>query len=118
MCKDFLEYYFQKPFMKKRPSFLINPITNMTLELDCYNEELKLAVEYNGKQHYQYNKMMHQDNKLNFQNQQYRDYIKKDLCKRYGIHLIIVPYSIQTNDIPNFLYQQLKDLGYKSTKND
>lgn len=111
-CKEFLEYYFQKQFEKVRPDFLINPVTHQPLELDCYNEELRLAVEYNGKQHYVYNKMMHQNSKDSFRNQQYRDHIKKDLCEKHGIRLIIVPYSVQEDKIPEFLYDSLKKYGY------
>jgi len=111
-CKEFLEYLFQKKFEKVRPDFLINPVTHQPLELDCYNDELKLAVEYNGKQHYVYNKMMHQNSKDTFRNQQYRDHIKKDLCEKNGIRLIIVPYSISEEKIPDFLYENLKKAGY------
>jgi hypothetical protein len=116
-CKEFLEFIFQKPFIKIRPPFLINPITNAPLELDCYNEELKLAIEYNGKQHYEYNKMMHQNSKSNFQNQQYRDYIKQELCKKHGIELVIVPYSIHENKIPDYLYTELKKRNYSFSVN-
>lgn len=111
-CKEFLEYIFNKKFDKIRPYFLTNPITNQPLELDCFNEELKLAIEYNGKQHYEYNKMMHQNSKHAFQNQQYRDHIKKELCEKHGIRLITVPYTIQEQDIPSFLYNELKKYGY------
>lgn len=111
-CKRFVEYYFQKPFDKIRPDFLTNPITNCTLELDVYNDELKLAIEYNGSQHYHYNKMMHQNSRDRFQNQQYRDYIKKNLCKDNGIELIIVPYTVKVEDIPKFLYNELEKRGF------
>lgn len=111
-CRDFLEYVFKKKFEKVRPSFLLNPITNQPLELDCYNEELKLAVEYNGKQHYEYNKMMHQHSKHSFQNQQYRDLIKSNLCKENNITLIIVPYNVPVPKIPEYLYHQLKNHGF------
>ena len=51
-CKETLEKIYGKEFLCVRPDFLRNPETNRKLELDCYNEELKLAVEYNGIQHY------------------------------------------------------------------
>jgi hypothetical protein len=111
-CKEFLEYLFKKPFVNVRPDYMINPITNQALELDCFNEELKLAIEYQGQQHYHYNKMMHQNSKHCFQNQQYRDHIKRDLCKQFGINLIEVPYNIPEEKIPNFLYQELRKHGY------
>jgi hypothetical protein len=111
-CKEFLEYLFNKPFVNVRPDYMINPITNQALELDCFNEELKLAIEYQGQQHYHYNKMMHQNSKHCFQNQQYRDHIKRDLCKQFGINLIEVPYNIPEEKIPDFLYQELRKHGY------
>jgi len=111
-CKEFLEFLFKKPFEKARPPFLINPVTNQPLELDCYSDELKLAVEYNGKQHYEYNKMMHQNSRHSFQNQQYRDHMKKEMCDRNGVRLIIVPYSVAQDKIPEYLYVELKKLGY------
>tara|TARA_R100000808_G_C2136523_1_gene144814 strand:- start:327 stop:1766 length:1440 start_codon:yes stop_codon:yes gene_type:complete len=39
-------------FPKERPSWLRNPQTNRKLELDCYNEELGVAFEFHGTQHY------------------------------------------------------------------
>ena len=111
-CKEFLEYLFKKKFENTRPDFMINPITNQPLELDCYNEELRLAIEYNGRQHYEYNRMMHQNSKYQFHNMQYRDHIKKELCEKNGIRLIIVPYSVKEDDIPDFLYSELKKLGF------
>lgn len=111
-CREFLEYLFGKPFVNCRPEFMINPVTNQPLELDCYNEELKLAIEYQGQQHYTFNKMMHQNSKHCFQNQQYRDHIKRDLCKQNGIQLVEVPYNIPEDKIPDFLYLELKKLGY------
>lgn len=92
---------------------LTNPITNSPLELDIYNKELNLAIEYNGSQHYVFNKMMHNNSKDRFQNQQYRDYIKKNLCKENGIDLIIVPYTIKHDQIANFLLRELSARGYR-----
>ena len=45
-CKRVLEKIFNKSFNKTRPSFLNNKITggNYNLEIDCYNDELKLGV--------------------------------------------------------------------------
>jgi hypothetical protein len=113
-CKRFLEFYFQKPFQKIRPEFLTNPITNSPLELDMYNEELRLAVEYNGAQHYNFNRMMHNNSRDKFQNQQYRDYIKKNICKDLGIDLIIVPYTVPNDKIGEFLMTELHKRGYRA----
>lgn len=112
MCKTFIEFYFQKPFHKIRPEFLRNPVTGENLELDLYNSELRLAIEYNGSQHYQYNSFMHKNSRDKFQNQQYRDLIKKDLCGKANITLIIVPYTVPHDKIGSFLFDELKKLGF------
>jgi hypothetical protein len=101
-CKRFLETIFQAPFSKARPDFLKNPVTGNNLELDCFNEALRLAVEYNGQQHY------------SSTNQKYRDELKRRMCRENGINLIEVPYTIKLNDIGPFLQLKLKQLGYLS----
>jgi len=93
-CRVHMERRFGVPFAKARPSFMRNPVTGENLELDVYNEELRLAVEYNGRQHYQFNSHFHNGSNDRFQNQQYRDLIKKQLCEQNGVRLIIVPYSV------------------------
>jgi len=110
VCKEFVEEYFGKPFEKVRPNFLQNPVTKENLELDCYNEELKLAIEYNGRQHYEYTPFMH-STKETFYAQQYRDLIKQELCKKNGIDLITVPYKIPENAIPDYIKSEISKLG-------
>ncbi len=107
-CRKIMQELTGKPFQKHRPAFLKNPITGQCLELDLYNEELKLAVEYNGKQHYEYNEYMHQGSRDKFRNQQYRDYIKVQLCRENGIYLITVPYHIKRNEIKNYLMKEVR----------
>lgn len=111
-CKEFIEFFFQQPFEKCRPQFLQNPVTKENLELDLYNTDLKLAIEYNGSQHYHYNSFMHGNSKDRFYNQQYRDLIKHDLCKKNGIQLIVVPYTVPESGIAGFIFEELKKLGY------
>jgi hypothetical protein len=97
-----LERIFQKPFYHGRPNFLKNPINNYNLELDCYNSEIGLAVEYNGEQHYKYIPFFHQ-NKEAFTNQLYRDELKRRLCKEAGVVLIEVPYTVSVKNIESYL---------------
>lgn len=113
MCKSFVEFYFQRPFSKARPDFLKNPVTGENLELDMYNPDLQLAIEYNGAQHYHFNSFMHKNSRDKFQNQQYRDILKKDMCDKAGITLVIVPYTIPHDQIGSFLYGELKKLGFR-----
>jgi hypothetical protein len=88
LCRTFLEKFFKKPFPKSRPKWLRN---NGQMELDCFCEELGIAVEYNGKQHYEYYERFHKTIK-DFEDQQRRDALKAKLCNEHGVELIIVPY--------------------------
>lgn len=110
-CKEFVQFYFQKPFEKERPEFLRNPVTGENLELDLFNQELMLAVEYNGAQHYKYNAFMHKNSRERFYNQQYRDILKKDMCDKMGVRLVVVPYNVPEDQIAGFLFQEFKKLG-------
>lgn len=110
-CRSFLENYFGKRFPSCRPNFLNNPVTGSkhNLELDCYNPELALAVEYNGRQHYEYTPFFHK-NKEAFYNQKYRDDMKQRMCQQAGITLIEVPYNV--GQIEQYLLQELRKRGY------
>jgi hypothetical protein len=61
------------------------------LELDLYNEELNLAIEYNGRQHY---------DQEEFEKQKARDIIKEGYCDIFEIKLIIVPSLKIFEEIP------------------
>lgn len=111
LCRHVAEKIFQKPFTKIRPDFLKNNVTKHNLELDIFNEELKVAIEYNGQQHYKYIPFFHK-NYEHFQNQLYRDEIKRMLCKNNGIHLIEVSYEIDPANIEAFLRLEFRKLGH------
>lgn len=108
VCKKFMEEYYGKKFHNVRLKCLINPKTKRKLELDVYNEELRIAVEYNGRQHYEYTPFFHKSQR-DFHNQVYRDRIKKRLCKENNIHLIIVKYDIPLENIPNYIKKKLPE---------
>ena len=110
-CRKFLETVFQVPFSKARPDFLRNPVTGNNLEIDCFNPTLRLGVEYNGKQHYSYTSFFHRNKDASF-NQQYRDELKRRMCRENNITLIEVPYTLKLGDIGPFLSFKLKQLGY------
>jgi hypothetical protein len=105
-CRRIAELVTGKPFPKARPSFMQNVVSGQNLELDCYNDELKIAIEYNGEQHYKYVPHFH-SSKDAFYNMKYRDEMKTRLCEQNGIKLVIVPYTVKLNDIENFLREAL-----------
>jgi len=111
-CRRVLEAMFMRPFPNQRPAFLVNTITGKPLELDCYNADLGLAVEYNGRQHYNYTPGMHKTHDA-FRAQQYRDDMKRRMCEENGIILIEVPYSIGVDSIQNYLTDKLRENGFK-----
>jgi hypothetical protein len=113
-CRRVLQKIFKKPFNKDRPDFLRNPVTggNFNLELDCFSKEMKLAVEFQGQQHYKYIPFFHR-NKEHFLNQKYRDDLKRRLCRDNGIKLIEVSYTVKIPDIENYMIKELRKYGYK-----
>ena len=112
-CRSILQQLFNRPFPSTRPNFLRNPVTggNFNLEIDCYNDELKLGVEYNGIQHYQYTPYFHKSQE-HFMNQKYRDDLKRRLCRDNGVVLIEVPYNVKLTDIKLFIIKSCQKYGY------
>ena len=108
LCRKVLEITYKKPFPTARPSFLVNPETGFNLELDGYNEELNLAFEYNGVQHYIYPNRFHKTEE-DFIGQVRRDQYKKDACKLAGIYLLTIPYNIPYSKIPEFIEHNLPE---------
>jgi hypothetical protein len=110
-----LREYFNRPtgFNNFRPDFLNNVVTGgkRNLEIDCWEPELKLGVEYNGRQHYDYTPHFHK-NKEAFYNQKYRDELKRRMCRDHGVVLIEIPYTVPVNKIRSYLISQLKTYGY------
>lgn len=111
-CRRVLEKLFQVPFPCQRPSFLSNPATGRNLEIDCCNLDLKLGVEYNGIQHYQFVSTMHKSHDA-FHQQQWRDELKKRMCENVGFTLITVPYMVKNELIENYLIEELRQRGYE-----
>lgn len=109
--KLILEYIFKRPFVKIRPDFLRNEVTGYNLEIDLYNDDLKLGVEVNGDQHYKFVPFFHR-NKDQFVKQRYRDEMKKMKCEREGITLIEIPYSVGEDGLKPYLLDQLRIEGF------
>jgi len=89
ICRIYFETIFKEKFEKIRPNWLTNDNGNK-LELDGYCEKLNIAFEHNGMQHYEnkpYNKLF--SGKFNII--QKHDNIKKEICNKNGVKLIIIP---------------------------
>lgn len=90
LCRLELERRFHKNFPTALWGGPIrSPVTQHALELDCYNEEMKLALEFNGEQHYIFPSHYIKDRRT-FEVQVWNDRFKREECERLGIVLIEV----------------------------
>jgi len=93
VCCSIMEEIYGVPFTIIRPNFLKNPETGRNLELDCYNSDLQIALEYNGPTHYIWPN--HTTQTLDqFKAQIRRDQYKVEACDSAGVYLITVPYNV------------------------
>lgn len=108
LCRSVFENVYGKSFPRVRPDILSNPLTNHStnLELDGYNEELQMAFEYNGEQHYNSDHYLWKKEK-DFLDLVLRDKIKKNLCEENGIWLIVIPYTVEPKNIRKFIIDHL-----------
>jgi hypothetical protein len=76
-----------------RPNFLKNPKTGRNLEIDCWSEKYQIGAEYNGIHHYEFPSAFC-SNIEEFEEQIYRDEIKRQLSEDAGILIITVPCTV------------------------
>lgn len=98
-CIHIIEELTGLKFTKTKPKFLNG------LELDGYNKDTKVAIEYNGRQHYEIVDHFHRDGIKDLLKQVENDKLKEELCKENNIHLIVVPYYIK--DKRTYIQEQL-----------
>lgn len=102
-CKAIFEYIYKAPFPKIKPVWLMSPHdTNRRLELDGYNEDLKIAFEYNGRQHYEIIKSW-QVTADAFKRQQANDSEKLKKCLERNIELYVIPYTVAYDHLYEFI---------------
>lgn len=109
LCKKVMEQLYGRPFLELRPKWLVNPKTGKCLELDCFNESLSLAIEYNGIQHYIWPNFTGQTRE-EFLNQVERDSMKVEICRLRRVYLIVVPYTVKHKDIPTYICRRLPEV--------
>ena len=99
LCISIIEHLTDHKFIKCRPSFLDG------LELDGFNADLQLAIEYNGEQHYKIVDYFHRNGIYDLLTQVEHDKLKKRKCQENGIYLMIVPHYVK--DKEKFIKEQL-----------
>lgn len=113
VVRSILETSLKKPFPKRRPRWLLNSRGNQ-MELDGFCEELMLAFEYQGVQHFKENKHFHKKSPLSQRIED--DLLKQRLCEKKGITLLVVPYTISAVDLPTYLKKECSRLGLGEDK--
>jgi protein-arginine kinase activator protein McsA len=83
--ETFMSRFGKFEFPNTRPDWLRNPETGYKLELDCYNEELGLAFELQGGQHYKPIKCW--GGEKEFVRTIRRDVHKRTECSKHGVEL-------------------------------
>ena len=112
ICRELFETIFDKPFPKYRADWLKNK-SGKSLELDGYCEDLGLAFEHNGPQHYE-NIFKIKNYSITKEN----DNEKYTLCDNKNIKLIIIPQLLKVTKINNICsyiideFKRLKIIGY------
>ena len=99
-ARGVFENMFGILFPVVRPSWLIWKTAPM--ELDGYNEDLKLAFEYQGLAHYE---PLYGISK--FVRTKQNDEQKRLICKKRGVYLLEVPYIIKRRKMEQYVLEHL-----------
>lgn len=114
ICRTIFELLFPAyKFKNVRPNF-IKSTKGRNLELDGYNEELSLAFEHSGLQHYKNIEFFGRDKK-SFETLRENDKIKAEACKNNNIDLIIIPQMDQKKYL-QFIYDEIKKCASDNKK--
>jgi hypothetical protein len=111
--REMLEYLLGYKFEKSYPEWLINDLTERQMELDGFNVENKIAFEFQGEQHY---KLCGWNNENSLKELQYRDELKKKLCKDNNVILLIIYESSKTKRWSGLLEEIVKSLNEKNVE--
>lgn len=110
IVRAFFEQIFDKPFPKLRPRWLRNS-SGRLLELDGYCEELALAFEHQGGQHY---REIHSFGRVALRTIKTRDGVKRQLCEAHGVRLIEVPELMRAtsiSDVQELIVRECRKAG-------
>lgn len=102
-----LEEITGEKFPTIRPNWLRNPKTNYNLELDGFNNKLKIGFEYQGEQHFKRVKFFHKTH-AQFRALKKRDLLKKKLCKKHRVRVMYPNYLLKEGEYEAFIKSFLR----------
>lgn len=111
LCREIFESMLEAEFPSRYPDWLLNERGNR-MQLDGYCEELALAFEYQGVQHYEQVERFH-GSKANLQRRIRDDEWKRLICHERGVTLIEVPYTVAVDKMPAFIKKQCAAAGFQ-----
>lgn len=79
------------------------------LELDGYNAAYKVALEFSGPLHTKWHPG--KENYEAYFDRIVKDVVKRRMCKRRGVYLIVIDASLPRGQIRPYLMSRLKDAG-------
>lgn len=108
-CRKILEDIFKCDFPTVRPDWLKNPGTKRNLEIDCYNHDLRIGLEYSpDSSHTKMGKGSFHKTKESLIYQIRKDQWKAKRCKELGITLITVP-GWAVSDLKGYITRKLEE---------
>lgn len=105
ICRFIFQKLTNKQFPTKRPEWLRGINQARPMELDGFCEELKIAFEHQGKQHYE-----NSDSYFYSKEIITRDKLKRVICEEHGINVLEIPqigHFIQLSDAINLIREFL-----------
>jgi hypothetical protein len=106
-CKKCAEKIFGVEFKKEYFDWLISN-EGKQMKIDLYNDNLKIAIEYRNKKHYNLTNDLDKYNK--------KIILKQELCEKNGVYLITVPHSVPNYKIKDYIMYYLPENCEKRTK--
>lgn len=93
----------EEPILQFTDTNIRNPATKRKFRMDAYFKNHNLVLEYNGRQHYMLQPLIHK-NYSNFLYQLEKDKNKYELLNKYNYKLLIVKYNDTEKTIKENLY--------------
>ncbi len=97
-------------FPRRRDVSWLTNAAGARMELDGYNEELRLAFEYQGSQHYGVDGFFLNDD-AGFAKRREDDALKLKLCKAHDVTLVVIPFSVGWTHMQDFVSARLTAEG-------